>query len=127
MNEAMSKFIPRERVIPEGERAARARLVEIENELFSPAAYTPNDILRRPDPQARVAHEQRFEALRKERESLLASLPKTGEAAGHLVLARGLLGSTIVREVPPDEPRDDGYDASDPHQRFAKEMGWSRD
>jgi hypothetical protein len=104
----------------------RARLIEIENELFSPAAYMPNDILRCPDPQARLAHEQRFEALRREREDLLKQLPPTGEAAGlHLVLGR-TLGTTIVRESvqePWSDPRDAHDD--DPQWRFAKEMGWN--
>jgi hypothetical protein len=107
--------------------AIRKRLVQIENELFAPSSYMPSDILRRPDPKARLAHEQLFDALRKERESLLAQLPKTGEASGqHLVLGR-TLGTTIVRASEPYEPPDDGYDMSDPHEKFAKEMGWSID
>lgn len=106
----------------------RVRLVEIENELFAPSAYMPNDILRRPDPVAMLAREQHREALRREREGLLAQLPVTGERAGHLVLAGHFLrGTVIVRESELDPPRDDGYDCTDPHQRFAREMGWSID
>jgi hypothetical protein len=104
----------------------RSRIQSIEAELFAPGTYLPTDILRRPDPKARLAHEQRFESLRREREELLKQLPPTGEAAGlHLVLGR-TLGTTIVRESvqePWADPKDEHGD--DPHWRFAQEMGWS--
>lgn len=106
-------------------QSIRTRLVEIENELFSEGSYRPTDILRPPNPQARIAHEQRFETLRKERESLLAQLPPTGEASGmHLVLGK-TLGTTIVRESENDyrpDPRDEHADH--PMWRFAAEQGW---
>jgi hypothetical protein len=108
----------------EAERIAkiRARLVEIENSLFSRAAYAPSAILSRIDPDALVAGEEYRAALRVERASLLAQLPATGEAAGHLVLAR-TLGTVYVREATTDAPEDDGEDASNPYLRFAKECG----
>ncbi len=104
----------------------RKRIAEIEAELFGHAAYTNTDILRRPDPAAQLARESRREALRQERQDLLAQLPKAGEASGqHLVMAR-TLGTVIVRESQPDPPSEK-FDRSDPYQRFAAEQGWSSD
>jgi hypothetical protein len=137
----------------------RARLAEIEHDLFAPAGYgntqisagldamgqlkygpylkslpaqlRPSELGRlvaEQNVQRQLQHETHFETLRKERESLLAQLPKTGEACGHLVMTGHFLrGTTIVREAPPEEPRDDGYDRSDPYQRFARECGWPND
>ena len=106
----------------------RARLAEIENELFARSAYASAAILSRPDPKALLAREQHFDSLRRERQSLHAQLPVTGERAGHLVMVGHFLrGTVIAREVPPEDPPDDGFDCTNPHQRFAKEMGWSLD
>jgi len=60
--------------------------------------------------------------LRREREELLAQLPKTGEASGqHLVMGR-TLGTVIVRESQYDAPPEK-FDRSDPFEKFAHEMG----
>ena len=101
----------------------RARLVEIENELFGPDAYVNSNILGRPDPPAQLAREERREALRRERESLSAQLPPTGEASGQRLVMGRFLGTVILRETQFEEPAPK-FDNSDPFARFAEEMGW---
>lgn len=118
--------------------AIRARLVEIESELS--VASTNTRILASPGPRDRgrfaafqqelAAAEKHREALRRERESLHGQLPKTGESSGQRLVIGRTLGTTILRADELDAPptvKDDGYDYSDPHQRFAKQMGWSLD
>ena len=116
---------------PEADRIAaiRARLAEVENELFSRNAYAPSGILSRFNSQAQLAREQHFAALRTERAELLSRLPVTGERAGHLVMTNHLFrsGNLVVRESEPEPPRDDGYDPSDPYQGYAREMNWRID
>jgi hypothetical protein len=101
----------------------RARIAEIEPELFGPDAYLSTSILRPLDPAAQLAREERREALRREREGLLAQLPVTGERAGHMVIGC-TLGTVIVRESEPEyraDPRDAHGD--DPMWRYMKECG----
>ncbi len=108
--------------------ATRARIAEIDRELFAPAAYHSANILSRSAARLNAVHEKRFETLRREREELLSTLPKEGIASGQrIVLSGHLLGATCVRDSLPEYPPDDDYDRSDPHQRFANEMGWSND
>jgi hypothetical protein len=106
----------------------RARIAEIEAVLFARSAFQSSNILSPNAAQLNLAREQHFEALRKERESLLVQLPKTGEASGqHLVMTGHFLrGTTYVRESveeyrawPGDEYGDD------PMWRFAQEQGWN--
>jgi hypothetical protein len=115
--------------ISEAERiaAVRARLGEIERELFNPANFTSSSILSPNAGQINAAHEKYFAVLRRERSELLAELPKTGEASGqHMVMAQGLRGTVIVRASEPEYRFERGDEhGDDPHWRFAKEMGWN--
>ena len=101
----------------------RQRIAEIEAEIFGRAAYLDASILKRPDPAAQLSREARREALRKEREALLATLPKTGEASGRHMVMNRTLGTVIVRESELDPPPEK-FDRSDPYQKFAAEQGW---
>jgi hypothetical protein len=104
--------------------AIRKRLEAIDNVLFGRDAYSPSHILKRPDRAALLQRERDREALRREREELLRTLPATGEASGqHLVLNRSL-GTIVVRESAPDYAIDTFDEhADDPYWRFARENG----
>jgi len=114
--------------VDEAERIAgiAKRIQAIEDQLFARSNYVNSSILSRPIPKQQLEHERQFDALRREREGLLAQLPVTGERAGHLVLAGHFLrGTTIVREsVEEYRPAPGDEYGGDPLWRYAREQGW---
>lgn len=103
------------------------RMNAIECELQALSASASSNILRKNATQLNQAHEERCAVLRREKLDLLAQLPPTGEASGqHMVFAR-TLGTCYVRASESEPPPDDGYDRSDPYERYEHEVGITRD
>lgn len=76
----------------EGLAAIRARLIEIESELFAPESYTRSNVASPNCDELNRAHEQRIVALGRERVDLLSKLPSTGEASGQRIIFAKVLG-----------------------------------
>lgn len=105
----------------------RARIIEIETELFAPEGYTQSNITSPNAAELDRAHVLRFEALGRERQELMAKLPPTGEASGQRIVFAKVLGD--IRDWPAMAPEadDDSYDPSDPYARYEREVGIFRD
>jgi hypothetical protein len=107
--------------------AIGARIIEIEAELFAPGGYTHSNITSPDGAQLDGAKARRFELLGRERTELLAKLPPIGMASGERVIFARMLGD--LRDWPPmvESEADDGYDPSDPYERFERECGIRRE
>jgi hypothetical protein len=84
----------------------RARVNEIECELFAPEAYTQCNVILPDGPELDRARSLRFEALGRERAELLGRLPPTGMRAGRIVFAK-TLGTINLNDWPDIEPETD--------------------
>jgi hypothetical protein len=82
--------------------AIRARLIEIEAELFAPGSYTRSNVASPNCDELNRLHEQRIGALGRERVDLLSKLPPTGEASGQRIIFAKVLGD--IADWPPPEP-----------------------
>jgi hypothetical protein len=101
----------------------RARIVEIECELFAHSALS--NITSPNSAELNRAHAIRFEALGRERSDLMGRLPLTGMASGERIVIAKVLGD--ICNWPQPEPEPDDYDRSDPYERYEREVGINRD
>jgi hypothetical protein len=107
-------------------REIEARINSIGLEIDELSADSTGFVLKRNCGQLQRAYHERVAELSREIAELRSRLPKTGEASGqHLVFAR-TLGTVYVRASEPEPPPDDGYDPSDPWQRYEREVGITR-
>ncbi|MGO8977209.1 MAG: hypothetical protein ACLP0B_09850 [Steroidobacteraceae bacterium] len=105
--------------------AIRARIIEIERELFAPDNYTRSNVTSPNCAELDRVRAIHFAVLGRERSELLAKLPPTGMASGERIVFSKVLGD--IRDWPEPEAIDDGYDPSDPYARYEREAGIFRD
>ena len=84
----------------------RARINEIECELFAPENYTQTNVTSPNGAELDREHELRFQALGRERAELLAKLPLTGMASGQRIVFSKVLGD--LRDWPEMAPESAG-------------------
>ena len=104
-----------------------ARLNALGCELQALSDDASRNILRRNAGQLNREYEQRSAELRREQAELRGRLPAEGMATNQRLVLGRFLGTVILRESDPEEPPDDGFDATDPWERFEREVGISGD
>jgi hypothetical protein len=99
------------------------RLNAIGCELQSLSDNASHNVLRRNCGQLNREYEERAAELRREQVDLRGRLPPEGMASGQRMVFARSPAEIILRESEPEPPPDDGYDSSDPYERFEREVG----